>query len=78
MLYEEISVSKKSKVQKNYLASTTGACFVGYMEELPVYQDFIRIGDDCTLNGKLDGVGACADFDTPPQAGDSCGEIPIQ
>jgi len=78
MVYEEISVSKKSKGHKNHVASSADACFVGYENDLPLYQDFIRLGDDCSLTGNLDGLSACNTFDTPPEAGDNCGAVPIQ
>jgi hypothetical protein len=78
MVYEEISVSKKSKGHKNHVATSADACFVGYENDLPLYQDFIRTGDDCTLTGNLDGLSTCASFNTPPNAEDPCGAVPIQ
>jgi hypothetical protein len=79
MVYKEISVSNKSKGHKNHVSSSSDACFVGYENDLPVYQDFIRIGDDCTLKGDgLDGLSKCDGFEVLPQPEDICSAVPIQ
>ena len=74
MVYEEISVSKNSKGHKNHLATSTDACVSGYdIEGSPLFTDFVRTGDDCSLSGSLDGLISCAEFDVPPVAEDICG-----
>jgi hypothetical protein len=79
MVYKEISVSKKSKGHRNHVATSTDACVSGYdVENNPLYTDFVRTGDDCTLAGELTGLIACSAFDTPPAADDSCGAQLVQ
>lgn len=75
MMYHEISVSSNSKGHQNHTATSTDSCLTGYdVEGNGIYVDFVRTGDDCTLNGEVDDLIACEDFDTPPVAGNICGE----
>ena len=79
MVYEEISVSSKSKGHRNHVATSTDACVSGYdLDDNPIYTDFVRTGDDCTLDGELNGLSDCADFDLPPVEGDVCGAELVQ
>ena len=79
MMYHEISVSGNSKGHQNHTAASTDSCLTGYdTEGYGIYADFVRTGDDCTLEGELEGLIACADFDSSPIAGDICGVELIQ
>ena len=60
MVYKEIRVSSKSKGHKNHIATSTDACLTGYEADgSEIYTDFVRAGDDCTLDGNLTGLTAC-------------------
>ena len=79
MVYKEISVSKKSKGHRNHVATSTDACVSGFdLDGNPLFTDYVRTGDDCTIDGDLDGIADCAEFDVPPVAGDTCGAELIQ
>jgi hypothetical protein len=79
MMYHDISVSGNSKGHQNHTATSTDSCLTSYdAEGYGIYADFVRTGDDCTLEGELEGLIACADFDSPPIAGNICGEELIQ
>lgn len=75
MVYKAISVSSKSKGHKNHIATLTDSCLTGYEADgSEIYTDFVRAGDDCTLEGTLTGLFACVDA----MNGDTCGMEIIQ
>ena len=60
MVYKKIRVSSKSRGHRNHIATSTDACLTGYDSEgSEIYTDFVRAGDDCTLDGDLAGLTAC-------------------
>ena len=76
MVYEEISISSKSRGHDAHVATSVDSCFVGYDEAGDeMYQDFVRTDSDCQLDGPElgDPIEFCADFEAPPVAGDECG-----
>lgn len=77
MVYKEISVSSKSSGHDAHVATSPDSCFVGVVEDVEIYFDFVRTGSDCQLSGPPlgDPIADCSTFEDPgPVAGDTCGE----
>lgn len=72
MEYTMISINSKSRGHDAHVMATIDSCFDG----VETYTDVIRTGDDCQLTGPPlgDPIASCSD--TPPVAGEDCGELP--
>lgn len=79
MNYVEITISSKSRGHDAHIAGSIDSCFTG--DELvddvlvPTFADFVRIGDDCQIDGPPlgDPIADCPALDGP-EVGDECGQ----
>jgi hypothetical protein len=71
MVYEEISISSRSRGHDAHIVGTIDSCFDGVEES-----DFVRTGSDCQISGPPlgDPIADCGE--DGPFAGDVCG-VPV-
>lgn len=74
MVYTEIRISSKSRGHDAHVAGSIDSCFDG----IETYTDFIRLGDDCQIDGPPlgDPIDAC--IEPVPMEGESCGALVMQ
>lgn len=61
MAYTAITISANSSGHDAHVATSPDSCFVGLIEDVEVYNDFVRTGSDCQLSGPPlgDPIAAC-------------------
>ncbi len=85
MEYKELNISSKSRGHDGHIAATMDSCYSGTEEVEPEvfvdqFTDFVRLGDDCQIDGPPlgDPIGSCFVDDVQQVfAGDVCGEEPL-
>ncbi|MGD8643819.1 MAG: hypothetical protein PVI15_06000 [Chromatiales bacterium] len=72
--YTTIAISSRSKGHDAHVAGSIDSCFDG----VDTYTDFIRLGDDCQIDGPPlgDPIDACVE--PIPMEGESCGATVMQ
>ena len=83
MVYQDLLVAGRSKGHRNHVIGSEDDCLSGYEWVTPIegedylsplYEAFVREGDDCMWSGTDPFILAC-DLDIGPEEGDVCGSL---